>query len=136
MKYTFKYKGAEKTIEIPDEYIATQKRTLGLSNKEAIDLYLFDEGYVESEFVHEMTERAKKNKAQSVGHSKRKAPKRKEDPIKRAMIAFLLDSLVDAPQAYNLNLNVECPTVVNPERIISFTIGEDKYELTLSKKRK
>lgn len=134
MKYTFKHKGAEKTIEIPDEYITTQKRTLGLSNKEAIELYLFDEGYVESEFVHEMTERAKKNKAQSVGHSKRKAPKRKEDPTKRAMIAFLLDSLVDVPQAYNLN--VECSTVVNPERIISFTIGEDTYELTLSKKRK
>lgn len=134
MKYTFKYKGAEKTIEIPDEYIATQKRTLGLSNKEAIDLYLFDEGYAENEFVSEMTEKAKKNKAQSVGHSKRKAPKRKEDPIKRAMIAFLLDSLINVPQEYNLK--VECPTVVNPERIISFTIGEDIYELTLSKKRK
>lgn len=134
MKYTFKYKGAEKTIEIPDEYIATQKRTLGLSNKEAIDLYLFDEGYAENEYVSEMTEKAKKNKSQSVGHSKRKAPKRKEDPIKRAMIAFLLDSLIDVPQEYNLK--IECPTVVNPERIISFTIGEDKYELTLSKKRK
>ena len=134
MKYTFKHKGAEKTIEIPDEYIATQKRTLGLSNKEAIDLYLFDEGYAENEFVSEMTEKAKKNRPQSVRHSKRKAPKRKEDPIKRAMIAFLLDSLVDVPQEYNLE--VECPTVVNPERIISFTIGEDTYELTLSKKRK
>lgn len=134
MKYTFKHKGAEKTIEIPDEYIATQKRTLGLSNKEAIDLYLFDEGYAENEFVSEMTEKAKKNKSQSVGCSKRKAPKRKEDPIKRSMIAFLLDSLIDVPQAYNLS--IECPTVVNPERIISFTIGEDTYELTLSKKRK
>ena len=134
MKYTFKHKGAEKTIEIPDEYIATQKRTLGLSNKEAIDLYLFDEGYAENEFVSEMTEKAKKNKSQSVGRSKRKAPKRKEDPIKRSMIAFLLDSLINVPQAYNLS--IECPTVVNPERIISFTIGEDTYELTLSKKRK
>lgn len=134
MKYTFKYKGAGKTIEIPDEYIATQKRTLGLSNKEAIDLYLFDEGYAENEFVSEMTEKAKKNRSQSVGHSKRKAPKRKEDPIKRAMITFLLDSLVDVPQEYNLK--VECPTVISPERIISFTIGEDTYELTLSKKRK
>ena len=134
MKYTFKHKGAEKTIEIPDEYITTQKRTLGLSNKEAIDLYLFDEGYAENEFVSEMTEKAKKNKSQSVRRSKRKAPKRKEDPIKRAMIAFLLDSLIDVPQEYNLK--VECPTVVNPGRIISFTIGEDTYELTLSKKRK
>lgn len=134
MKYTFKYKGAEKTIEIPDEYLATQKRTLGLSNKEAIDLYLFDEGYAENEFVSEMTEKAKKNRSQSVGRSKRKVPKRKEDPIKRSMIAFLLDSLIDVPQEYNLK--VECPTVINPERIISFTIGEDTYELTLSKKRK
>lgn len=134
MKYTFEYQGKNKTINIPDDYINTQKRTLGLSNKEAIYLFLCDEGYVESEYAKELTKKAKESGIDAGVSKKRRSPKRKEDPTKRALIAFLLDSLLDIPK--EANVKVEIPEVVNPERVITFYVGDDKYELTLSKKRK
>lgn len=54
--------------------------------------------------------------------------KRKENPEKRALIGELANFLVD----YGCKM-IHC---VNPERQISFEIGENQYELTLVQKRK
>ena len=128
MKYTFtNAEGRQQTVTIPDEDIARSKKAYGLSNKEAIDMWLSDEGYVVDPTVRELTEKAKANGAK-VG-AKRKVA-RKQDPIKREIIASLFDYIQDHFKGFD---NV---TVRNPERIISFTLGSDTYEITLSKKRK
>ena len=133
MKYTFTDdQGRPRMVVIPDEYIYTQKKTLGLSNKEAILLYLSDEGIIKNPAVEELTAKAKANGVSGAIKS-RKAPKRKEDPIKRNLIASLFDYLDTETSAVN---GIDNVVIVNPERIISFTLGDDTYELTLSKKRK
>ena len=128
MKYTFtNAEGRQQTVTIPDEDIARSKKAYGLSNKEAIDMWLVDEGYAENPVVEELNAKAKVNGAM-VG-AKRKVA-RKQDPIKREIIASLFDYIQDHFKGFD---NV---TVRNPERIISFTLGSDTYEITLSKKRK
>lgn len=128
MKYTFADKdGKQRTVNIPDDDIKRAKSAYGLSNKEAIDMWLVDEGYLENPVVEELNAKAKAN---GVGAgTKKRMVRRKEDPIKRALIASLFDCI----QEY---VGVEDATVRNPERIISFTLGNDTYEITLSKKRK
>lgn len=135
MKYTFtNEQGKEQTVNIPDDYIATQKRTLGLSNKEAILLYLSDEGYISNPIVEELTNKAKNAGNQTRG--KRKSPARKQDPIKRSIIASLFDNINSGAISAGDESLIETPRIINPERIISFTVGDDTFELTLSKKRK
>lgn len=128
MKYTFADKdGKQRTVNIPDDDIKRAKSAYGLSNKEAIDMWLVDEGYLTDPTVEELNAKAKANGVK--GGSKKRTVRRKEDPIKRALIASLFDCI----QEY---AGVENAEIRNPERIISFSLGDDTYEITLSKKRK
>ena len=128
MKYTFADKdGKQRTVNIPDDDIKRAKSTYGLSNKEAIDMWLVDEGYLSNPVVEELNAKAKANGVK--GGGKKRTVRRKEDPIKRQLIATLFDSLKIWDGIYNAEIR-------NPERIISFSLGHDTYEITLSKKRK
>ena len=128
MKYTFADKnGKQRTVNIPDDDIKRAKSAYGLSNKEAIDMWLVDEGYLSDPVVEELNAKAKANGVK--GGSKKRTVRRKEDPIKRQLIATLFDSLKIWDGIYNAEIR-------NPERIISFSLGHDTYEITLSKKRK
>lgn len=128
MKYTFADKdGKQRTVNIPDDDIKRAKSAYGLSNKEAIDMWLVDEGYLTDPTVEELTAKAKVNGSRA--ETKKRTVRRKEDPVKRALIASLFDFIT-------LYDGVEVSQIINPERIVSFTIGDDTYEITLSKKRK
>lgn len=128
MKYTFTDKdGKQRTVNIPEEDIRRSKSAFGLSNKEAIDMWLVDEGYLTNPVVEELNAKASANK---VSAPRKRSVKRKEDPIKREIIASLFDYMQNNFKGFN-NIIVR-----NPERIISFTLGNDTYEITLSKKRK
>lgn len=136
MKHTFiTAEGRERTINVPDE-VLVQGRKEGLSVKESIERYLSDEGYVVDPTVEELTAKAKSNGMNNAGRVQgakkpRKAPQRKPDLVKRAIIAALAEFLEDT----NVG-DIKDLQVTNQERMIAFAIGDDKYEITLSKKRK
>lgn len=142
LKHTFiTADGGTKTVTIPDEVLA-QGRKERLSVSETIERYLSDEGYVVNDTVAELTDKAKANGVNGAGRQsadskkKRKAPVRKPDETKRALIRELnncLSSLGETDSPLNMIHSIQ---VTNIERMIAFSIGEDKYELTLSKKRK
>lgn len=128
MKYTFTDKdGKQRTVNIPEEDIRRSKSAFGLSNKEAIDMWLVDEGYLTNPVVEELNAKAKANGG--AAGPKKRTVRRKEDPTKRAVIASLFDCIQEYAGVANASVR-------NPERIISFSLGEDTYEITLSKKRK
>ena len=130
MKYTFTTEnGTEKTINIPDE-VFVQGRKEGLSNRETIERYLSDEGYIVDPTVVELTAKAKANGAgvRAKGTT-RKKPTRKPDDVKRMLVQTLFECIDEL----GMTKNVE---VTNIERMIAFSIGDDNFELTLSKKRK
>lgn len=133
MKYTFtNIDGTQKTVNISEDVLA-QGRREGLSARETIDRFLSDEGYIVDPTVRELTKKAKSNginNAGKVSSGKRKAPTRKPDLVKRMLIEGLSKYM---SEAYAEVKNVQ---VTNIERIIAFSIGDDNYELTLSKKRK
>lgn len=142
MKYTFIDENEQsRTVNIDDKELAKLKRSIGGTTSEAIQLWLFDNGYVENETVNELTAKAKENKCGvgKVGAKKpRSAPKRKEDPTKRAIIQSLYDFIMrgEVDKQLMFDKTIAPVEITNPERVIAFSIGDDKYELTLSKKRK
>lgn len=136
LKYTFinPKDNEEKTIDIDDAWISKQCQLLRISKREAIEMWLFDEGYISDDTVDELTAKAKENKCgiRNAGSGQRKKPTRKPDETKRMLMKCLYE-FVGETLAMN---GVENAELVNPERMIAFAIGDDKYELTLSKKRK
>lgn len=140
MKYTFTAdNGKEKTVSIPDDYIRTNKKNLGLTTKEAIDLWLFDNDYIENAEADALTQAALANKGSHRvgGKSPRKTPVRKPDYTKRTLISEIKNSLeglvLDAGFG---SIEVSNISIPNVERVVRFELGDDTYELTLSKKRK
>lgn len=134
MKCTFVNKNNEQqTIEIPAEFIERTRRSLGCDVREACQIYLSDEGYIDNDVVDFYTQKAN-------GGKKRRGPKRKEDPIKRSLIQFLewklRDGEIDEDHGFDVQATPTNVKVTNPERIIQFEIGDETYEVTLSRKRK
>lgn len=129
-KNVMKYTVNGKTYQIPVDYINKTRRAYGVSVNEAMMMYLSDEGLIEDPTVVELTAKAKENGAGARGAGrKRKAPTRKPDMVKRS----LMETLETAIDELDETRDVE---ITNVERVLSFSIGDDKYEITLSKKRK
>lgn len=132
MKYTFTdEQGKQQTVKIPEEIIRKHKRDLGLTTNGAIKLFLSDEGYISNTTVEELTAKATATSA------KTRKP-RKPDYTKRAIIQEVVEALKGLGVETEDGIKIVADNVeaTNIERIVAFTIGCDKYELTLSKKRK
>lgn len=134
MNYNFK----GKNIKIPDDYIESNTRILEISKEEAIQMYLEDEGFLENEEQQKLEQKAKESRITATIHKasvgkqpdKKKTQKercRKENPTKEMVIAEIAALLPKFAE------NVE---ILNVGKLISFTIGAEKYEIDLKQKRK
>lgn len=119
MKYTFTDNaGVEHTAEIPATVLRVGRRE-GLSNKESIQRYLFEQGY-DVDKVESATTESKGNTA--------KKRTRKPNEKKRELISLLERALQEEDGSVE---------VVNPERIVRFLTSDGAtYEFTLVQKRK
>lgn len=133
MNYNFK----GKNIRIPDSEIEKSMKLLDLTKEEAIEMWLEDEGYLENEEQIELDKKAKESRITATIHQASGTDKtvkktqkercRKENPTKEMVIAEIAKLL---PQFAE---NIE---VLNPGKLISFSIGAEKYEIDLKQKRK
>lgn len=125
-----------KNINIPDADIERLMKSLELTKEEAIQMWLEDEGYLENEEQEELEKKAKENRITATIHQasakdpRKKTQKervRKENPTKEMVIreiAALLPKFAE---------DIE---VLNVGKLISFRIGDEKYEIDLKQKRK
>jgi hypothetical protein len=131
MRYDFN----GKSLKIPDDEIELSMKTLKMTKEEAIQLWLEDEGYLENEEQEELEHKAKENRITATIHAasaetEKKAPRertRKENPTKEMVIAEIAQILPKFAE------NIQ---ILNVGKLISFTIGEETYEIDLKQKRK
>lgn len=126
-----------KNIRISDTDIERSMKSLELTKEEAIQMWLEDEGYLENEEQEALEKKAKENRitatihqASAINKVEKKTQKercRKENPTKEMVIREIAALLP------NFAENVE---VLNIGKLISFSIGEEKYEIDLKQKRK
>lgn len=123
-----------KRVNIPDDTIAKYRAMLGLTQSEAVQMWLEDEGYEVNEEQEALCQKAKENRITATVHqAKSFTPKtqrervKKPDPTKEGIIAAIAELLP--------SLNATEVEVVNAGKIITFTIGGDKYKLDLIRNR-
>ncbi len=123
-----------KRVRIPDEEIKANMR-LGISEAEAIQLWLEDEGYEINEEQNALDEKAKESRITATVHQAKNTSKSKsqrervlkENPTKEMVIAEIAKIL---PQFAE---NVE---IINKTKLITFKIGEDDFKIDLIQTRK
>ena len=125
MKYDFN----GKILNIPDAEINKSVKLLGITQEEAVQLWLDDNDYTINETVEELTEKSKKNiKRYEQSNKKRKAStkERKVDEEKKRFLE-------------GFRIFVEglggCLTAMKNEAEFSFTFGENAYTVKLVKHR-
>lgn len=121
-----------KSIRIPDSEIEKNSKLLGISKDEAVQMYLEDEGYIENEYVEELTAKAKEAKISHDAKSDKprknagKPRERKPDEEKESLIQLLVNALNQ--KGFNA-------IVTNKSKIIEFSIENRHYKLDLIKQR-
>ena len=121
-----------KVVNVPNDEVSKLQAQLKLSRSEAVELWLYDEGYIENAEADELTAKAKENK---VSHNARAEVKQKtqrervvkEDKVKEAIIQAVADMLP--------SLNAENVVIEKKGKLITFTVGEDKFKLDLIRQR-
>lgn len=124
-----------KVVRIPMEEIQKQMRLLKLTKDEAIQMYLEDEGYIENAEQEALERKAKENRITATIHQARAEVKqktqrervKKDDPTKEGIIKAIAEMLP--------SVNAENIEIVNAGKLITFTIGTDKYKLDLIRQR-
>lgn len=131
MRYTLE---SGKTVTIPNNDIERSMKVLKISKDEAIKVWLEDEGYLMNEEQEALTKKAKENRITATIHEARTYTKktqkervRKENPTKAMVITEIAAILPKFAE------NIQ---ILNENKLISFTIGEDTFEIDLRQKRK
>ena len=128
-----KYKFNDKIINIPDAEIAKSMKVLDLTEEEAIQMYLEDEGYIKNEEVERLTKKAKENKADKivvrskVENTKTERPP-KENPVKEQLVKDLYNFLKE-------NGELEPVTITNKTKSIDFYVNGRYFTLNLTEHR-
>lgn len=121
-----------KAVNIPDKEIAIAMKNLGISQKEAIQMYLEDEGICENAEQVALTQKAIKSGVQKqmtkVTSNKKSNAKRerKTDPTKEEIIKNLAEFVA----GFSENVQIE-----NVGKIVTFTIGNEHFTLNLIRNR-
>ena len=121
-----------KVVNVPNDEVSKLQAQLKLSRSEAVELWLYDEGYIENAEADELTAKAKENK---VSHNARAEVKQKtqrervvkEDKVKEAIIQAVADMLP--------SLNAENVVVEKKGKLITFEVGADKFKIDLIRQR-
>ena len=124
-----------KNIKIPEKKNKKNMEILDLSQEEAIQLYLEDEGYLENEEQENLCKKAKDSGIMSTIHgAKSDKPKakvekeRKENPTKERIIAEIGKFLCQLDGISSVN-------ITNIGKIIEFECENKHFKLDLIQKR-
>ena len=134
MKYTLN----GKTINIPNAEIEKSMRVLAITEEEAIQMWLEDEGYLDNEEQNELEKKAKENRITATIHhagnkDKRKQSKPKTVKVsdeKQALFAEIHETLCE----YCEEMGGTCE-VLKENKLISVKIGAKTFKIDLIEQR-
>lgn len=121
----------KKDIKIPKNYIEQAMKSLDITEEEAIQMYLEDEGIEINEEQERLCKLAKENKVGAKADKKPRKPverKPKENPIKEQIIKEIYQILAK-------NNNYCQILVTNPTKTIDFSIENRNFTINLIEHR-
>lgn len=126
------YNFGGKQIRIPDDEIAVAMKNLGLSEPEAIQMWLEDEGFLDNEEQKALCEKAKENKMRVQGEGlKERKPREKPKTVKVSdEKAQLFSEIVE-----NLKENNRDFEISKQNKLILVKINEKVFKIDLIEQR-
>jgi hypothetical protein len=126
------YNFGGKQIRIPDDEIAVAMKNLGLSEPEAIQMWLEDEGFLDNEEQEALCEKAKENKVRVQGEGlKERKPREKPKTVKVSdEKAQLFNEIVE-----NLKENGRNFEISKQNKLILVKINEKIFKIDLIEQR-
>ena len=137
-----KYELDGRIINIPDKDLERLQKSLNISQEEAISTWLVDEEYISDETVEELTEKAKKNhitgtihgaKAENSQKKERKPREKKENPLKKQIIAGIHDYFLD--EIGHIFPKDTTITIKNDEKYIDLCVNGLEFTINLVQHR-
>jgi len=127
----YRLKGG-RVVNVPNAEITKLQTALKCSRAEAVDCWLYDEGYIDCPEADELTAKAKENKVSKGARAevKQKTQRErvvKEDKVKEDIIQAVADMLP--------NLQAENVVIEKKGKLITFTVGADKFKFDLIRQR-
>lgn len=124
-----------KEVKVPDEEIKNLMDKLELTEQEAIQTWLEDEGYEVNEEVERLTAKAKANgtariNARANVENKKTTRERKANPVKEEIIQILANALKNSQ-----DLPINAIKIENIGKIITFKVENREFKLDLIEKR-
>lgn len=130
MRYTLEN---GKTINIPDSEIQKHMKTFDISEQEAIDLYLEDEGYLDNEELDELDEKAKKVKIKHEASATTKDKKEKKP--RTVKISDEKQELFDNIYHFLVEKYGGSVDILKENKLLTLKIGEKTFKVDLIEQR-
>ena len=131
MKYTLPN---GKNINIPDSEIKSHMAKLQLTEEEAIQLYLEDEGYLDNEELEELDSKAKKVKIQHYASAVDKTEKKEKKP-RTVKISDEKQGLFDNIYHFLVETYGDSVEIVKENKLLTLKIGEKTFKVDLIEQR-
>lgn len=131
MKYTL---DNGKIINIPDSEIKSHMAKLQLTEEEAIQLYLEDEGYLDNEELEELDNKAKKVKIQHGASAVDKTEKKEKKP-RTVKISDEKQGLFDNIYHFLVETYGGSVEIVKENKLLTLKIGEKTFKVDLIEQR-
>lgn len=131
MKYTLEN---GKVINIPDSEIKAHMKNLDLTEYEAIQLYLEDEGYLDNEELEELDSKAKKVKIQHQATSTEKVENKEKKP-RTVKISDEKQGLFDNIYHFLVENYGGSVEIVKENKLLTLKIGEKTFKVDLIEQR-
>ena len=134
MKYTLEN---GKVINIPDSEIKAHMKNLDLTEDEAIQLYLEDEGYLDNEELEELDSKAKKVKIQHGASATEKTEKteKKEKKPRTVKISDEKQGLFDNIYHFLVETYGGSVDILKENKLLTLKIGEKTFKVDLIEQR-
>lgn len=130
------YKIADgRVVQVPNAEISKNMALLKCSRAEAVNVWLFDNEYIECPEADELTAKAKENRITATIHQAKTEVKQKtqrervvkEDKVKEGIIQAIADLL---PSLDATEVNIE-----KKGKLITFKVGTDSFKVDLIRQR-
>lgn len=124
-----------KVVNIPTHELERNMRLLKISRDEALELWLFDNEYIDNDEEKALTAKAKENRITATIHQAKAEYKQKtqrervvkEDKVKESIVQAIADLL---PSLDATEVNIE-----KKGKLITFKVGEDTFKVDLIRQR-
>lgn len=131
-KFTpYRLKGG-KVVNVPNDEVTKLQVALKISRSKAVEVWLYDNDYIECAEADELTAKAKENKVSHNARAESKPKTQRERVVKEDKVK---EDIIQAVAELLPTLNATNVVIEKKGKLITFEVGADKFKFDLIRQR-